>query len=298
MDNKQLGKFIGEMRKQKGYTQKQLADMLFVTDKAVSRWECGLGFPDVKTLQPLSEALGVSLAELLDGKRYEAETLPTKEADRLIATTLRYYKTEISTAKRHLQTMILVGVIAIFLVLNLAFGYVLEWMQGNTISFLYPFFILRYVRHIVTAIALLLIGLMCLRSVWQRGATPAAVACSIIATLCSVIMLASIWYFFPDEMTIVEYVELALLLLAITCIGASVYCMPQHCNKAACLLLLAAGILTFVGILIVAFHPGTSLSMESIRALSLSSPMLLLALCLRTHEKVAVEKHADGISKE
>lgn len=293
MDNQQLGRFIGEMRKQKGYTQKQLADMLFVTDKAVSRWECGLGFPDVKTLQPLSEALGVSLAELLNGKRYEAETVPVKEADRLIATTLRYYKAEVFTAKRHLRTMLLLGVVAIFFVLNLALGYVFEWMQGNTVSISYPFFVLRFVRHIVTAIALLLIGLVCLRSSWQRWAVTAAAVCSAVATLCSVTMLACISYFFPDEMTIVDYMELVLLLLAIACIGAFIRCLPQHCSKAARLLLLAVGILVFAGIGIVAFHPGTLLNMECIRALSLSSPMILLSLCMRMQTKDVLENRAD-----
>lgn len=293
MDNKQLGAFIAEMRKQRGYTQKQLADMLFVTDKAVSRWECGLGFPDVKTLQPLSETLGVSLAELLDGKRYEAETVPIQEANRLIATTLHYYKAEISTAKWHLRTMLLLGVVAIFFVLNLALGYVFEWMQGNMISVLYPFYILRFIRHIVTAIALLLIGLVCLRSAWRRWAVPTAAVCSAAATLCSVVMLASISYFFPDEMTIVDYIELTLLLLATACIGASIRCLLQHCGKAGRLLLLAAGILTFVGILIVAFHPGIRLDVECVRALSLSSPMILLSLCMRMLTKDALENLTD-----
>ena len=297
MDNKQLGRFIAEMRKQKGYTQKQLADMLFVTDKAVSRWECGLGFPDVKTLQPLSKALGVNLAELLDGKRYEAETVPIKEANRLIATTLRYYKAEISTAKRHLQTMLVLGVVAIFFILNLALGYVFEWMQGNTISFPYPFFILRYVRHIVAAIALSLVGLMRIRSTWQRWTAPASAACSAIAVLSSIAMLACVWYFFPDEMTVVECFELALLLLATACIGASTCCMSRHCSKAARLLLLVAGILTFVGILIVSFLPGTLFDVECLRALSLSSPLFLQVLCMRMIEKNDAEDHTDGSSQ-
>ena len=57
MDNKKFGAFIAAQRKEKGLTQKELADKLCVTDKAVSKWERGIGFPDIKLIEPLSEAL-------------------------------------------------------------------------------------------------------------------------------------------------------------------------------------------------------------------------------------------------
>lgn len=63
MDNKKFGAFIAAQRKEKGLTQKELADKLCVTDKAVSKWERGLGFPDIKLIEPLSEALDVSILE-------------------------------------------------------------------------------------------------------------------------------------------------------------------------------------------------------------------------------------------
>lgn len=52
MDNQKLGIFITELRKEKGLTQAQLAQKLNVTDKAVSKWERGVGFPDIKLLEP------------------------------------------------------------------------------------------------------------------------------------------------------------------------------------------------------------------------------------------------------
>ena len=55
MVQSEFGAFLSQLRKEKGLTQKQLADRLFVSDKAVSRWECGNGFPDINQLQPLSE---------------------------------------------------------------------------------------------------------------------------------------------------------------------------------------------------------------------------------------------------
>ena len=54
MDNNKVGKFIASLRKEKGLTQQQLGDKLFVTDKAVSKWERGLSFPDITILQKLA----------------------------------------------------------------------------------------------------------------------------------------------------------------------------------------------------------------------------------------------------
>lgn len=56
MDNIKFGKFIKEVRREKDMIQKQLAGILHVSDKAVSKWENGIGFPDIKLLEPLAEA--------------------------------------------------------------------------------------------------------------------------------------------------------------------------------------------------------------------------------------------------
>ena len=68
MDAGTTGRFIAQRRKQMGYTQKDLAEKLMVTDKAVSRWETGKGFPDTSLLKPLGDLLGVSVGELLAGR--------------------------------------------------------------------------------------------------------------------------------------------------------------------------------------------------------------------------------------
>lgn len=65
MDAKKFGTFISDRRKQQHMTQAELAGKLGVTDKAVSRWERGLGFPDINTMEPLADALRVSLLELM-----------------------------------------------------------------------------------------------------------------------------------------------------------------------------------------------------------------------------------------
>lgn len=69
MDNTKTGALIKELRKEKNMTQKELAGLLHITDKAVSKWERGLCAPDISLLEPLAEALGVSITELIGGER-------------------------------------------------------------------------------------------------------------------------------------------------------------------------------------------------------------------------------------
>ena len=65
MDAQKFGTFIAVCRKEKNMTQADLSAELQVTDKAVSRWERGIGFPDINTLEPLADALDVSVLELM-----------------------------------------------------------------------------------------------------------------------------------------------------------------------------------------------------------------------------------------
>nr|WP_317401623.1 helix-turn-helix transcriptional regulator [uncultured Gemmiger sp.] len=65
MDAKTFGAFLADTRRERGMTQAELAELIHVTDKAVSRWERGIGFPDINTLEPLADALGVSLSQLM-----------------------------------------------------------------------------------------------------------------------------------------------------------------------------------------------------------------------------------------
>lgn len=69
MDQKKIGKFIAEERKRKKYTQRQLADILGISDKTVSKWECGNGFPEISLLLPLCQELEIGVNELLSAQR-------------------------------------------------------------------------------------------------------------------------------------------------------------------------------------------------------------------------------------
>ncbi len=101
MDNIQFGAFIAQLRREQGLTQKELADKLNVTDKAVSKWETAKGFPDVKLLEPLAQALGVSLVELMQGKRQETDTLTVAEAGAVVSQAMG--QSERTTARRYLR---------------------------------------------------------------------------------------------------------------------------------------------------------------------------------------------------
>ncbi len=69
MDAQKFGAFIAQCRKEKSMTQSELAAKIMVTDKTVSRWERGKGFPDINLLLPLAEALEVSVLELMHSER-------------------------------------------------------------------------------------------------------------------------------------------------------------------------------------------------------------------------------------
>lgn len=72
MDSKKTGELISAARKEKNLTQRALADALHISDRTVSKWERGAGFPDVGLLEPLADTLGLSVTELLHGEKRDA----------------------------------------------------------------------------------------------------------------------------------------------------------------------------------------------------------------------------------
>lgn len=88
MNAQNIGSFIKELRKEKGLTQKELAEKLNCTDKAISRWETGRGIPEISFLLPLSEILGVSVNEILSGEIIEDKNLK-QAADNIVINTIK-----------------------------------------------------------------------------------------------------------------------------------------------------------------------------------------------------------------
>lgn len=89
MDKQAFGAFVAQLRKEKGWTQRELADQLHITDKAVSKWETGSSIPDTALLIPLAGLLGVTVTELLLCKRQETPIAPEAVED-VVKTAIHY----------------------------------------------------------------------------------------------------------------------------------------------------------------------------------------------------------------
>ena len=69
MDQVKIGRFIAAMRRERGMTQRELAEALGLSNRTISKWECGDGLPELANILPLCELLGVTADELLRGER-------------------------------------------------------------------------------------------------------------------------------------------------------------------------------------------------------------------------------------
>ena len=121
MDAQVFGKFIEEQRKNKGLTQKALADKIMVTDKAISRWENGHGFPGIEMLEPLSEALGVSLQELMHSQIDTNEVYTKEDVEKLLAQTIQISVSEKLRERRKKTILFVVSVFWVLIILFLLF---------------------------------------------------------------------------------------------------------------------------------------------------------------------------------
>lgn len=84
MNQVEIGKFIAKERKTKNYTQKQLSETLAISDKTISKWECGKGFPEVSLLLPLCNELDITVNELLSAKRLSDDSYKQKAEENIM----------------------------------------------------------------------------------------------------------------------------------------------------------------------------------------------------------------------
>ena len=120
MDKERTGQLITELRKEKGLTQKQLADALNVTDKAVSKWERGLSFPDISMLEPIAETLDISIMEILAGEKKSAdETITREEAHQMIKESVELSDEEIRHKRERSRLIIIILVVITMLLISL-----------------------------------------------------------------------------------------------------------------------------------------------------------------------------------
>ena len=114
MDQIKIGRFIAEARKSRGITQRQLADELSVSDKTISKWECGKGLPEVSLMLPLCGALNITVNELLTGERL-SESDYRKKAEENMMELMK----ENRENKKRMALSVICGIITIIAVLSL-----------------------------------------------------------------------------------------------------------------------------------------------------------------------------------
>ncbi len=129
MDQIKIGKFIAELRKEKGMTQLELANRLGITDRAVSKWENGRGLPDLSLIKPLCEELSISINELLSGERIQEDRF-TEKAEENIISTIEYSDKNIKYIKK-VFFFILAAIMIFLLLLGSCYGIDINRMRHN-----------------------------------------------------------------------------------------------------------------------------------------------------------------------
>lgn len=172
MDAQIIGSFIAQRRKELNMTQTELAQMLYVTDKAISRWERGVGLPDINTIEPLAQALQVSLVDLMQGKQTSEKMLDLQEAEKIIADTIQLSR------KGTPATFLGIGVLGL---LGIACLFIIGLLLTDTAVLGYP------VGSLVTGLIAWAIPLWQM-TFSQRGKAVAAVFLSLMAATTSIIV--------------------------------------------------------------------------------------------------------------
>lgn len=128
MDNIKTGTLIKDLRKEKGMTQKDLADQLHITDRAVSKWERGLCAPDISTLEPLAKILGITITELISGQRMDTWE-NVKEIEESVQDVIVYSEKEISAKTCLFRKKYLIG-FGVFIVNAIVICMTFLWLGG------------------------------------------------------------------------------------------------------------------------------------------------------------------------
>ena len=124
MDNQKFGRFIRDLRKKANMTQKELGEKLNVTDKAVSKWERGLGFPDITIINLLAETFGITASEVLNAEIGKKDTIDVEKAVQEAVEKVTKEKEKKENRKRKLIKVVkIVSIIIFVLMLLLQLGY-------------------------------------------------------------------------------------------------------------------------------------------------------------------------------
>lgn len=123
-----IGKFISQIRKEKNMTQKELAEQIGVTDRAISKWENGRGLPELSLIKPLCEALGISVNELLSGEKLEKDDYQEKLEENIL-NTIEYENKKLERK----NNIFLACYMALLALILIALGIGACWLLDNSI---------------------------------------------------------------------------------------------------------------------------------------------------------------------
>ena len=117
MNAQKTGSLIAAIRKEQNRTQQDLSNELGVSSAAISKWERGIGFPDVSLIEPLAASLGITIAELFKGERIENGD--ANEYENLLSDVVKVSKNEISKKKKISNWIIAITVAVLYLLISI-----------------------------------------------------------------------------------------------------------------------------------------------------------------------------------
>lgn len=117
MNAQKTGCLIAAIRKEQNRTQQDLANELGVSGAAISKWERGIGFPDVSLIEPLAASLGITIAELFKGERIENSV--SGEYESLLSDVVKVSTYEIGRKKKITNWIIAITVAVIYLLISI-----------------------------------------------------------------------------------------------------------------------------------------------------------------------------------
>ena len=126
MEKNKVGSFIAKKRKEKGLTQQELGNILYVTDKAISKWERGLSMPDIALLTKLADVLDVTINDILNGEKTDKFIDIEKELLKLKKEINNKHKTKLL-----ILIIIFIFIITTIIILNISFGYKTKTVNYN-----------------------------------------------------------------------------------------------------------------------------------------------------------------------
>ncbi len=117
MDAKKTGSLIADLRKQSNKTQKELANELHISSATVSKWERGIGFPDISLIEPLAKCLNISIIDLFNGEKTDSEE--SEKIERVLSDLIVASDQTITRNKKIMNWTVALTVAGLYLIISI-----------------------------------------------------------------------------------------------------------------------------------------------------------------------------------